>query len=104
MSMARSNASISRWLVVSSSQSRLSGRLGFSANSFSSSNSPARNGTSSFGGPAAKTYPYDQILQIYQIWQLGGYVNYHHDMFQTPYGTPPTCDILDPIAEPNTTK
>jgi hypothetical protein len=63
---------------------------------------PARNGTSNFGGPAERTYPYDQILQIYQIWQLGGYINYHHDMFQTPYGTAPVPPngIPDPEFSP----
>jgi hypothetical protein len=61
---------------------------------------PARNGTSNFGGPpdGEVTYPYDQILQIYQVMQVGGYITYHHDMFQTGYGTPsvPPHGIPDP--------
>lgn len=63
---------------------------------------PARNGTPDFGGPREATYPYDQILQIYQVWQLGAYVNYHHDMFQTGYGTPavPPNGIPDPEFNP----
>lgn len=63
---------------------------------------PARNGTPKFGGPTETTYPYDQILQIYQVWQLGGYINYHHDMFQTGYGTPaiPPNGIPDPEFSP----
>lgn len=35
---------------------------------------PARNGTSSFGGPKETTSPFDQIVQIYQVWQLGAYI------------------------------
>jgi hypothetical protein len=48
------------------------------------------------------TNPYDHILQIYQVWQLGAYVNYHHDMFQTGYGTPavPSSGIPDPEFSP----
>lgn len=63
---------------------------------------PARNGTPKFGGPAEPTYVYDQILQIYQVWQVGGYINYHHDMFQTGYGTPsvPPSGIPDPEFSP----
>jgi hypothetical protein len=65
---------------------------------------PARNGTAKFGGPpdSQTTYPYDQILQIYGIWQAGGYVTYHHDMFQTGYGTPsiPPSGIPDPEFNP----
>ena len=63
---------------------------------------PARNGTPDFGGPREKTSPYDQILQIYQVWQLGAYINYHHDMFQTGYGTPavPPNGIPDPEFSP----
>jgi hypothetical protein len=65
---------------------------------------PARNGTQKFGGPpdAQTTYPYDQILQIYEIWRAGGYITYHHDMFQTGYGTPPIppSGIPDPEFSP----
>ena len=63
---------------------------------------PARNGTSSFGGPKETTYPTDQILQIQAVWQVGGYATYHHDMFQTGYGTPacPPNGIPDPDFSP----
>lgn len=49
---------------------------------------PARNGTPDYGGPHAGSSPYDHILQIYQVWQQGGYIVYHHDMFQKNYGHP----------------
>lgn len=63
---------------------------------------PARNGTSNFGGPKVEVSPFDQILQIYQVWQLGAYIVYHHDMFQTGYGTPaiPPSGIPDPEFSP----
>lgn len=63
---------------------------------------PARNGTSNFGGPKGATSPYDHIIQIQKIWELGGYVIYHHDMFQTGYGTPacPPSGIPDPEHSP----
>jgi hypothetical protein len=63
---------------------------------------PARNGTPMFGGPKEATSPFDQIVQIYQVWQAGGYVTYHHDMFQTGYGTPavPPSGIPDPEFSP----
>lgn len=63
---------------------------------------PARNGTPSFGGPKTATSPYDHILQIQKVWQLGGYICYHHDMFQTGYGTPacPPHGIPDPEFNP----
>ncbi len=63
---------------------------------------PARNGVPRFGGPKAPTDPYDHILQIYRVWQLGGYIVYHHDMFQTGYGTPavPPSGIPDPEFSP----
>jgi hypothetical protein len=63
---------------------------------------PARNGTSRFGGPKDSTSPMDHILQIYQVWQAGGYVIYHHDMFQTGYGTQPVppSGIPDPEFSP----
>ena len=59
---------------------------------------PARNGTAQFGGPKVPTSPADHILQIHAVWQLGGYVVYHHDMFQTGYGTPacPPSGVPDP--------
>ncbi len=63
---------------------------------------PARNGTPKYGGPKETTYPHDQILQIAQVWQSGGYIVYHHDMFQTGYNTPavPPSGIPDPAFNP----
>ncbi len=63
---------------------------------------PARNGTANYGGPTAPTNPYDQILQIYEVWRLGGHVNYHHNMFQTGSGSPevPPSGIPDPEFNP----
>jgi len=63
---------------------------------------PARNGTPQFGGPRERTYPSDQILQIYQVWKAGAYVNYHHDMFQTGAGSPavPPSGVPDPEFSP----
>lgn len=63
---------------------------------------PARNGTRSYGGPRDKTWPADQIIQIYKVWQAGGYINYHHDMFQTGYNTPPVppSGVPDPEFSP----
>lgn len=43
---------------------------------------PARNGTAQFGGPGERTSPYDHILHMWEVWKAGGYVTYHHDMFQ----------------------
>jgi hypothetical protein len=63
---------------------------------------PARNGTASFGGPKGPTSPIDHILQIHAVWRLGGYVIYHHDMFQTGYGSKsvPPHGIPDPEWSP----
>lgn len=63
---------------------------------------PARNGTPQFGGPRGPTSPYDHILQIYAVWLAGGYSIYHHDMFQTGYGSPacPPSGIPDPQFSP----
>lgn len=63
---------------------------------------PARNGTANYGGPKAATNPYDQIVQIYEVWRAGGHVNYHHDMFQTGNGAPevPPSGIPDPEFSP----
>lgn len=64
---------------------------------------PARNGTAKFGGPAgAATSPYDHIIQIQKVWEKGGYVCYHHDMFQLGYGDPsiPPSGIPDPEFSP----
>jgi hypothetical protein len=48
---------------------------------------PARNGTPNFGGPKVATQPTDHILHIRAVIQVGGHPTYHHDMFQTGYGT-----------------
>ena len=63
---------------------------------------PARNGTPKFGGPRNPTFPFDQIVQISRVWAAGGYIVYHHDMFQTGYGTPaiPPSGIPDPEFSP----
>jgi hypothetical protein len=63
---------------------------------------PARNGTSSFGGPKEATQPMDHILHIWEIRKAGGHPIYHHDMFQTGYGTPacPPNGIPDPGFSP----
>jgi hypothetical protein len=63
---------------------------------------PARNGTAEFGGPASTPSPTDQIIQIYKVWQAGGYTVYHHDMFQKSYGhsSVPPSGIPDPEFNP----
>jgi hypothetical protein len=63
---------------------------------------PARRGTPKFGGPKNPTTPYDHILRIYNVWKVGGYVIYHHDMFQTGYGSEaiPPSGIPDPEFSP----
>ncbi len=63
---------------------------------------PARNGTRLYGGPPDTSYPVDHIIQIYKVWQLGAYIIYHHDMFQTGYGSPtvPSNGIPDPEFSP----
>jgi hypothetical protein len=63
---------------------------------------PARNGTSQFGGPKEPTAPTDHILHIWEVWKVGGYCVYHHDMFQTGYGSPacPPHGIPDPEFSP----
>lgn len=63
---------------------------------------PARTGTASFGGPGAANYALDHVLRMYNVWRVGGYVTYHHDMFQTGYGTPaiPPSGIPDPEFSP----
>ena len=63
---------------------------------------PARNGTPQFGGPKTPTSPMDHIVQILRVWEAGGHVVYHHDMFQTGYGTPavPPSGIPDPQFNP----
>ena len=63
---------------------------------------PARNGISRNGGPEAATSPFDHIAQILNVWRVGAYPTYHHDMFQTRYGTPaiPPSGIPDPEFNP----
>lgn len=63
---------------------------------------PARNGTLRFGGPEAQTSPFDHIVQILNVWLVGAFPTYHHDMFQTGYGTPaiPPSGIPDPEFNP----
>jgi hypothetical protein len=63
---------------------------------------PARNGTPQFGGPQAPTAPTDHILHIWEVGKVGGHSIYHHDMFQTGYGTPacPPHGIPDPEFSP----
>ena len=63
---------------------------------------PARNGTPNFGGPRETPSPFDHILEMEAVWRVGGYVTYHHDMFQTGYGTPavPSSGIPDPDFSP----
>ncbi len=63
---------------------------------------PARTGTRQFGGPPAPTSPNDHILSIWQVWHAGGYITYHHDMFQTGYGSAavPPHGVPDPEFSP----
>ena len=63
---------------------------------------PARNGTPNFGGPKESTSPFDHIVQMIAVWKLGAYTTYHHDMFQTGYGTPacPPSGVPDPEFSP----
>lgn len=48
---------------------------------------PARRGTPKYGGPKSAVFPTDHIIHIYNMWKAGAYVVYHHDMFQTGYGS-----------------
>ncbi|GAB4357878.1 MAG: hypothetical protein OHK0021_02170 [Bryobacter sp.] len=63
---------------------------------------PARTGTANFGGPREPISPYDHILQISKVWERGGHVVYHHDMFQLGAGHPtvPPSGIPDPEFSP----
>ncbi|HWH69594.1 MAG TPA: hypothetical protein VNT26_09430 [Candidatus Sulfotelmatobacter sp.] len=63
---------------------------------------PVRNGTPNFGGPGERTWPSDHMLQIWEVWKIGGSITYHHDVFQTGYGTPacPPNGIPDPEFSP----
>ena len=63
---------------------------------------PGRNGTPQFGGPKEKTYPFDHIIHIWEVWKAGGYITYHHDMFQMGAGSPsvPPSGVPDPEFSP----
>jgi len=63
---------------------------------------PGRNGTRTLGGPGQETFPTDHILHTHEVWKAGAYVTYHHDMFQTGYGTPavPPSGVPDPEFSP----
>ena len=63
---------------------------------------PARTGTPKFGGPGEKTYPYDHIIHIWEVWKAGGYITYHHDMFQMGAGAAsvPPSGVPDPEFSP----
>jgi hypothetical protein len=63
---------------------------------------PARNGTAQFGGPKEQTYPFDHILHIWEVWKVGGYITYHHDMFQMGAGhaSIPPSGVPDPEFNP----
>ena len=63
---------------------------------------PARNGIAFFGGPKQATSPFDHIVHILNVWRIGAYPTYHHDMFQTGYGTAaiPPSGIPDPEFNP----
>ena len=63
---------------------------------------PARNGIAWNGGPESATSPFEHIVQILNVWHVGAYPTYHHDMFQTGYGTPaiPPSGIPDPEFNP----
>jgi len=58
---------------------------------------PARCGTQTFGGNGATQVEW-HIAQIKAVRKCGGYHNYHHDMFQLPYGDAsiPPSGIPDP--------
>ena len=59
---------------------------------------PARTGTVKYGGPKGDNFPSDFIIHMYNVWKAGGYVFYHHDMFQNGYGSEavPPSGIPDP--------
>jgi hypothetical protein len=63
---------------------------------------PARKGTPNFGGPKSATFPLDHILHLYNVRNVGGYVIYHHDMFQTNKdgNTIPLSGIPEPEFSP----
>ncbi len=49
---------------------------------------PARCGTLNFGGNEDTKIEW-HIAQAEAVRKYGGYHNYHHDMFQLPYGSAP---------------
>ena len=63
---------------------------------------PARKGTPKFGGPKVPTLPLDHILHMYNVRKAGGFVVYHHDMFQTNQdgNTIPPSGIPEPAFSP----
>jgi len=63
---------------------------------------PARKGTQKFGGPTGVTDPYDHIIHMIKVLDEGGYVIYHHNMFQTGYesNAVPPSGIPDPEYDP----
>jgi hypothetical protein len=63
---------------------------------------PARTGTVQFGGIEGGTRPEQHVEQIERVRAAGGYHTYHHDMFQTGYGSPaiPPSGIPDPDYSP----
>ena len=63
---------------------------------------PARTGTVQFGGIEGGTRPKQHVEQIKRVRAASGYHTYHHDMFQTGYGSPavPPSGIPDPDLSP----
>jgi hypothetical protein len=63
---------------------------------------PARTGTVKFGGIEGGTRPEQHIEQVRRVRASGAYHTYHHDMFQTGYGSPaiPPAGIPDPDFSP----
>jgi len=51
---------------------------------------PARTGIVRYGGIEVGTIPDQHVEQIQRVRAAGGYHTYHHDMFQSPYGSPAT--------------
>jgi hypothetical protein len=63
---------------------------------------PGRNGTPKFGGPKEQTFPFDHIIHIWEVLKAGGYITYHHDMFQMGIGdaSVPPSGVPDPEFNP----
>jgi hypothetical protein len=59
---------------------------------------PARTGIRDFGG-LPESRPEQHLLHIDRVREVGGYHNYHHDMFQNGYGHPATPPLGIPDAE-----